>query len=133
MKVSDCGSVTDRGAHGWSDRKAPEHSSAFTTFTETSDSLSLLILTLKIIPSKMSILIRGNVDSFKVKASVFWFESLCGVPTHGPCSDISLSLASDGGQWTAQFLCYLTCIWDFLQEQRDCKLKLVFYPREICW
>lgn len=110
MKVSGCELRLTGGLLDGQTGKPPLHSPAFAIVTETSDSLSyiityqnpLVILTLKIILSQMSIPIRGNVDSFKVKASVFWFENLCGVSTHRPCSDVSLSLASDGGQWTAQ-------------------------------
>lgn len=91
-------------------------------------------LTLKTIPSKMSSTIEGKVDSFKGKASVLWFGGLCGVPAHRPRAGVSLSLAYNGLQCTAQrwLLCYLTCIWDFLQNKRDWKLKLAFYPGEIC-
>lgn len=89
-------------------------SSAFTAFTETTVSLSciiichnpLVVLTLKTVPSKMSSTITGKADSFKGKASVLWFEGLCGVSAPRPRSGVSLSLTSDGLQCTVQDGCY---------------------------
>lgn len=70
---------------------------------------SLVVLTLKTIPSKMISTITGKVESFKGKVSVLWFEGLCGIAVLRPRPGVSLSLASDGLQCTVQYGC--CAIW----------------------